>query len=430
LTKNPIGEENQMKTITQLFIVAAILTTSATAYSDVVTDWNNAALNTIRAQKTPPPVASRALAILHVSIYDAVNGIDRRHESYYVRSNVPASASEVAAASSAAHRVLVTLFPTNAASFDDLHSTILAAIPNRPQKKQGTDWGHFVANEILALRANDGADATVDPPITTGPGAWEPTPPLNLPYLLPQWAYLMPFAMVSPSQFSPPGPPTLASAEYAAEYDEVKAYGAAVDSLRTADQDQIALFWADGGGTETPPGHWNSIAQEIGSQLGNTMRDNARLFALLNIAMADAAICAWDAKYNYYLWRPVTAIRKGDTDGNAATAKDLGWSSFIVTPPFPEYVSGHSTFSGAAATVLAMYFGTDDIAFVTGSDFLPGVTRAFTSFSSAAAEAAASRLYGGIHFASGINHGVIIGKDLGEYTFKNYMRPKGNRSRN
>jgi membrane-associated phospholipid phosphatase len=406
-----------------------ILTIGATAFADVVTDWNNAALDTIRAQSTAPPVASRALAILHVSLYDAVNGIDRRHESYYVPSNVPASASEIAAASAAAHRVLITLFPGNAGSFDALHETTLALIPDRPQKKQGIAWGHFVADEILALRANDGADALVDPPDTTGPGAWEPTPPAYAAYLLPQWAFLTPFAMVSPAQFSSPGFPALDSAEYAAEYNEVREYGAAVGSLRTADQDQIAHFWADGAGTETPPGHWNSIAQDVGGQLGNSLQENARLFALLNIAMADAAICAWNAKYAYNFWRPVTAIREGDTDGNDATEADPSWSSFIVTPPFPEYVSGHSTFSGAAATVLAMFFGTDDIAFETGSDFLPGVTRTYTSFSAAAAEAAISRLYGGIHYPSGINHGVTAGVDLGEYTFMNYLRPEGNRSR-
>ena len=191
----------------------------------------------------------------------------------------------------------------------------------------------------------------------------------------------------------------------------------------------IALFWADGAGTETPPGHWNSIAQRVGTSVGNTMEQNARVFALLNIAMADAAICAWDAKFTYDFWRPVTAIRNGDTDGNAATAGDPTWSSFIVTPPFPDYVSGHSTFSGAASRVLAMFYGTDNIAFTTGSDFLPGVARHFTSFSAAAGEAAVSRLYGGIHFRSANEDGLAAGVEIGDWTFMRYMQPKGNRSK-
>jgi len=159
------------------------------------------------------------------------------------------------------------------------------------------------------------------------------------------------------------------------------------------------------------------------------LEENARLFALLNIAMADAAICAWDAKYTYNFWRPVTAIRRGDTDGNDATVADSTWSSFIVTPPFPDYTSGHSTFSGAASRVLARFYGTDNIAFTTGSDFLPGVTRSFASFSAAASEAAISRLYGGIHFRSANEDGLTSGLGIGEWTFTHYMQPKDNRSR-
>ena len=403
--------------------------TNGTADGDVVIEWNTAALNAIRAGRTPPPIASRALAILHASIYDAVNGIDRRHEAYFVQSAVPASASEEAAASTAAHKVLVTLFPANAASFDDLHSTILSAIRNGPQKSTGIAWGESVADQILAWRTGDGSGATVPPSSGSGPGAWQPTPPAFAPYLLPQWAFVTPFAMTNSSQFRPPGPPALASARYAADYNEVKTLGAAVGSARTAEQDLIALFWADGAGTETPPGHWNSIAQDVAAAMDNTMEQNARLFALLNIAMADAAICAWDAKYTFNFWRPVTAIRNGDADGNPATVADPTWSPFIATPPFPEYTSGHSTFSGAASKVLAGFYGTDDIAFTTGSDFLPGVTRSFTGFRAAASEAALSRLYGGIHFRSANEDGLASGIAIGEWTFAHYLQPKGNRSR-
>ena len=391
------------------------------AHADVVTDWNNAALDAIRAGSTAPPIASRSLAILQISIYDAVNGIDRRHEPYLVQSAVAASASREAAASAAAHEALVNLFPASVSTFDALHAAILAAIADGPQKTAGIVWGEFVANEILTARANDGSDAIVPPPGGSDPGDWVPTPPAFLPYLLPQWGFVTPFAMTSSSQFRPPGPPALDSEQYAADYDEVKELGAAVGSTRTEEQTEIALFWADGAGTETPPGHWNSIAQVIAAERNNTLEQNARLFALLNIAMADAAICAWDAKYEFHFWRPVTAI--------AFAEPELNWMSFIITPPFPDYVSGHSTFSAAAATVLPLFYGTTNLPFTTGSDFLPGVYRSFSTCIDAAEEAAASRIYGGIHFRSASEDGLQAGISIGEWTVTHYLQPTGRRSR-
>jgi hypothetical protein len=391
------------------------------ARADVVMEWNSAALDAIRDGHAPPPIASRSLAIVHVSIYDAVNGIARTHEPYLVQSAVAASASREAAASAAAHGALINLFPAAAFSFDTLHAAILAAIPDGPQKIAGILWGEFVANEILAARATDGSDAIVPPPAGSGPGVWVPTPPAFAPYLLPQWGFVAPFAMNSSSQFRPPGSPSLDSEQYAADYKEVRELGAAVGSTRTEEQTEIALFWADGVGTETPPGHWNSIAQSIAVAQGNTLEENARLFALLNISMADAAISCWDAKYAFHFWRPVTAINFAEPN--------LNWASFIVTPPFPDYVSGHSTFSGAAATVLASFYDTDDLPFTTGSDFLPGVYRSFSTCLAAADEAAMSRLYGGIHFRSANEDGLQAGISIGEWAATHYLQPKGNRSR-
>ncbi len=404
--------------ITAINLVSSI---GSPANADVVTDWNNAALDAIRAGNTAPPIASRSLAILHASIYDAVNGIARTHEPYLVQSAVSASASRKAAASAAAHDTLVNLFPARTSTFDALHAAILAAIPNGPQKTAGIVWGEFVANQILAARSNDGSDAIVPPPGGSGPGVWVPTPPAFLPYLLPQWGFVAPFAMTSSSQFRPPGPPSLDSERYAADYNEVKELGAAVGSTRTEEQTEIALFWADGAGTETPPGHWNSIAQIIAAAQGNTLEENARLLALLNIAMADAAICAWDAKYTFHFWRPVTAI--------AFAEPELNWMSFIVTPPFPDYVSGHSTFSAAAATVLPLFYGTEDLPFTVGSDFLPDVYRSFPTCFDAAEEAAVSRIYGGIHFRSASEDGLQAGTSIGEWTVTHYLLPSHNRGR-
>src|SRR5947199_672278 len=413
-----------VKTLLFTACVGAINLTSiigTPANADVVTDWNNAALDAIRAGNTSPPIASRSLAIVHASIYDAVNGIARTHEHYLVPSVAPASASRPAAASAAAHKTLVNLFPASASSFDALYAAILATIPDGPHQRASIIWGEFVATVILDARDHDGHDAVVPPPGGSGPGVWIPTPPAFLPYLLPQWGFVVPFGMSGSSQFRPPGPPSLNSQRYAADYDEDKELGAAVGSTRTAEQTEIALFWADGAGTETPPGHWNSIAQIIADARGNTLEENARLFALLNIAMTDAAICAWDAKYTFDFWRPVTAI--------AFVEPELNWMSFIVTPPFPDYVSGHRTFSGAAATVLPLFYGTEDLPFTTGSDFLPGVYRSFATCLDAAEEAAVSRIYGGIHFRFASEDGLQAGISIGEWTFTNYLRPKGNHSR-
>jgi PAP2 superfamily len=407
---------------TLVFVVA--LNLAPIAESDVVTDWNTAALNAIRAGSTPPPVASRALAILHASIYDAVNGIVRSHKPYFAKGKVPRSASQEAAASAAARKVLMALFPANAETFEHLYTATLAGIRDGTHKRHGLEWGESVADQILRWRAGDGAAASVPPPSGRGPGVWVPTPPAFAPYLLSQWGFMTPFAIPSGDFFRPDGPPSLESLEYAREYNEVKLLGEEDESTRSAEQSEIALFWADGPGTVTPPGHWNLIAQEVAAARRNSLQQNARLFALLNVAMADAAICAWDAKYYYNFWRPVTAIREGEADGNPETASDSDWISFITTPPFPDYISGHSTFSGAAAAVLSLFHRAPRISFTTRSDALPGVVREFRSFLDAAREATLSRLYGGIHFRSANDDGLKAGLSIGEWTFRRTMQPR------
>lgn len=399
--------------------------------ADVVTSWNSAALDAIRLSRTAPPRASRDLAILHVAIYEAVNGIARTHTSYSVRSTGPASASREAAASAAAHRVLTALYTNRAMAthFDQVFAETLLTLRDSPQVRAGVAWGRATADQILMARANDGSDSVIAAPVGTGPGQWQPTPPAFAPYLFPQWGLVTPFALKNGAQLRSAGPPALTSSTWAEEFNEVKALGAAVGSVRTPEQSTIALFWADGAGTETPPGHWNHIAQDVSAARGNSLEENARLFALLNIAMADAAICAWDAKLAFNFWRPITAIRNADLDGNPDTTADLNWSSFIPTPPFPDFVSGHSTFSGAAASILAFFYGTDEVGFTTRSDALPGMVRSFASFSEAADEAALSRLYGGIHYRSANDSGLAAGLAIGEWTFTRFLTPKGNRSR-
>jgi hypothetical protein len=196
---------------------------------------------------------------------------------------------------------------------------------------------------------------------------------------------------------------------------------------RTAEQTEIALFWSDGAGTAGLPGHWNSIAEGVAQQRGNSLTENARLFAMLNIAVADAYISSWDARYTYNFWRPITAIREAGTDGNPATEADTNWTPLLVTPPFPSYTSGHSTVGSAAAAVLSALF-RPHVAFATGSEGLPGVTRTFDGFSAAAAEVGRSRIYGGIHFDFDNRAALAAGRSLGHYVSENFLERSGNRS--
>lgn len=409
----------------RLALTALALAAALAARADLVTDWNARALGAIRAGRTPPPMAARNLAILHVAIFDACNGIGQNCEPYYVTTKPAGVASKEAAITTAARRVLVNLFPAQQAAFEAAAAAELSALDDGPAKNTGTAWGETVAAAILKWRANDGANLIVPgPPITGAPGSWVPTPPAFAPALLPNWPQVLPFAMTGPAQFRPMPPPALATAQWAADFNRTKDYGRSDSTIRTADQTAIARFWADGGGTATPPGHWNIIARDVALQHGNTLDENARLFALLNIAEADAGIVAWDCKYAYDSWRPITAIWNADQDGNPDTMPDASWTPLLVTPPFPEYISGHSTFSGAAAAVLAAFYGSDDIAFTTAAEDPPGQTRSFASFSQAAMEAGMSRIYGGIHFMSANLSGLACGAATGGYVMDNFLRPR------
>lgn len=391
--------------------------------ADEVIHWNNVLLNSVRAERTPPPAASRKMAITHIAIYDAVNSIVQSHEPYLFFMPAAGDLPLDAAIAAAAHSTLSDMFPQFQAIYDLELTESLSQIPDGPDEDAAVLLGQAAATEILAARASD-PDGTVLPGSlpAAGPGVWKPTPPALVSYLLPGWAVMPPFAMRTPDQFRKSGPPRLISGEYTRDFNRVNSIGSRISTTRTADQTQIALFWADGPGTATPPGHWNEIAQQAAVHLELPSAENARLFALLNITLADAAIAAWDMKFDYYLWRPISAIREADLDGNPKTQKDSTWEPLINSPPFPGYVSGHSTFSGSAATLLKHFFGTDQVAFTTSSDGLPGVWRSFNSFSYAAAEAGQSRIYGGIHFDFEDKDGQQAGKQLADFVFAHLLR--------
>ncbi|HEV7405628.1 MAG TPA: Ig-like domain-containing protein, partial [Chthoniobacteraceae bacterium] len=381
------------------------------ASGDVVLQWNAVNLEAIRLDSTPPPVASRGMAMVSAAIYDVVNGFEGT-PGLMVSRTAPAGASLDAAITMAAHTVLAYLFPGQQALFNATRDTSLAGVADGQSKEDGKAFGVVIAQAIIDLRAGDGFDQYVDYTPGTDVGDWQETGPMYAPALLPNWATLTPFVMSSPDAFRPDGPPALDSQEWADDLNKTESLGAQTGSTRTADQTQIARFWADGGATYTPPGHWDQIAASVAQQRGNSVSANARMMAELNLAMADAGIVAWDAKYAFNWWRPVTAIQNADLDGNDQTTADPNWQSFLITPNFPEYISGHSTFSGAAATVLTDIFG-DNTAFSATSIGLPNVTRNFTSFQQAADEAGESRIYGGIHYEFSDQDGLAAGRALG-----------------
>ena len=385
-----------------------------------VTEWNTTLLDAVRTASSAPPLASRNMAMVHAAIYDSVNSISKKYSPYRVSIDAPAGASAEAATAAAAHRTLVGLYPAQAGKFDAALQSSLAKIPDGKAKQDGIALGQQVADQIISLRNTDGITKVVQYTPSTDLGSWVPTPPALAAALAPQWPEVTPFAMTSGSQFRPPGPPALEGAKYAEEVNYVKEIGKSDSMTRTPDQTAIAKFWANGAGTFTPPGHWNQIAQDVSALGGKSLEDSARLFALLNIALADAAISCWDAKYEYNLWRPVTAIRQADTDNNPNTTADPLWTPLVTTPPFPEYMSGHSTFSGAADAVMSSVFGSD-FGFADRGDRSVNSLRTYQNFSEAADESGISRLYGGIHFMSANVDGLSAGRNVGNYVVQNFL---------
>ncbi len=400
-----------------------LLEDRAVPSANAVFEWNTLTLEAIKATNTNPLLASRALAITQAAVYDAVNAIDGTYAPYAFKGQAPPKAAPEAAVATAAHNTLVELFPTRRADLDAALALSLADVPDGPAEKQGVAVGQAAAASILALRRHDGFDAVVPYTPGTDPGDWQPTPGAFLPALGAQWPQVTPFAMSSGAQFRPPAPPALDSTEYAAAFNEVFELGRNTSITRTADQTEIARFWADGGGTSYALGHWNIIAQEVSAGEGHDLVGDARLLAQLNIAMADAIIATWDAKFAYNLWRPVTAIRAADTDGNPDTTADTTWTPLLGTPNFPSYTSAHSTVSRSAATVLTAAFGAD-YHFTARSEGLPGVSRTFDSFEAAAAEAGRSRIYGGIHYQFDNVAGQEAGANVGEYVVNNFLLPR------
>jgi hypothetical protein len=391
--------------------------------TDMVLRWNEATLRAIKVTGTPPPQAARHLAMVHIAIFDAVNSVNPTYRSFRFPFEVRVSTSAPAAAATAAHRVLVELYPARIAVLGRLLDESLQPIPESDSKAAGVALGQSVAQSVLAWRQSDGSTKTETYAAGQGPGQWRPTPPGLRAPLLPHWRLVTPFGGKLMPNTMPPEPPAMTSEEYLASFKEVKSIGSRDSLERSKEQTLIALFWDDSERSVTPPGHWNRIAQEASRSRGLGLVENARLFALLNICLADAAVLCWECKFRHAVWRPITAIREANKDANPDTTQDADWTPLLITPPFPSYTSGHSTFSGAAAAALEQHFGTDAIPFTIGSDGIPGVRRSFDGFWAAALEAGRSRIYGGIHYEFDNRAGLASGKALAEAICRTLLRP-------
>lgn len=391
-----------------------LLLAPAVAPADVITQWNEKAIASATAGGQNPLVVSRTVAIVHTAMFDAVNSIENRYAPYAVRVSAPPGSSAEAAAVAAAYAALAALLPNQEPEFDAEYSANLARITNVPGGEAGVAVGKQVAAEILARRAGDGANVSKAYRPFTSPGVYVPTSvPLGL-----NWGHVTPWVMERGSQFRPGPPPELTSEQWARDYNEVRTFGGKSNSARSPEQTASGRFWILVG-----PASWFPIVRQIADAPDRRLIDNARLHALVAIATADAYIAVFDAKYAFNFWRPITAIRNGDIDGNESTSLDAGWEPLIDTPPHPEYPCAHCITSAAVATILDSEFGAEAIAKATmTSSAAPGVVRKWRSTKEYVEEVSAARIYGGVHYRTSATVGQEMGRKIAELALRERMR--------
>jgi hypothetical protein len=402
-----------------LLVLMVILWGAATekASANVITDWDEIGVKTVQPIGLPPPInpglTFRAMAMMHVAIFNAVNSIDPRYQPYKFQTKASPDTSQDAAAASAAANVLLGIVPNT-----NVRATLasyLATIPNSEAKDRGVALGEEVAAKMLQLRADDGSKTPNAYRPVTQPGVYVPTT-VTIGW---EAITMTPFAMTSPSQFRPGPPPDLKSQQWAKDYNEIKELGEKNSTTRTARQTEDARFWLTTGPLSTHPLERQII---IGKSL--SILDNARVMAMVSVAEADAIQAVYEAKYHYQFWRPITAIRNGDIDDNPETDRVPTWEPIEATPPHPEYPCAHCIVSTAVATVIEAMFGTTDIPEVgITMPSAPGVTHHYTNLNAFADEVANARIYAGFHYRNSTVVGNIMGREIGSYTVKIIMQP-------
>ena len=382
--------------------------------ADVITDWNQKAVSIVTSYNLSAP-AYREMAMLHIAMFDCVNSIEPRYQPYKVKFEADAATSKDAAAAVAAARILSRLHPDAISKIEPELKQYLVQIPDGPAKAAGLALGEKVAESVWTLRANDGSDAPDSYRPKTAPGRYVSTAPV----VFPMWGSVAPFAMTTPSQFRPGPPIALTSREWADNYNEIKEIGGKNSSKRTTLQTETGRLWL-----YTGPATFFPLAVQLSVAKGLDINENARLFALLAMATADAMIAVFDAKYQYEFWRPITAIRNGDQDNNPATERDATWEPLGPTPLHPEYPCAHCIVAGSAGTVMQAVFGTGTLPeFTLTTPTAPGVTHRWIRLQDYIDEPSNARIWSGIHYRFSTEVGTSMGRKIAEYTVANYLRP-------
>ena len=399
-------------------VVYGLVGGTAVARADVVLDWNTIMMSTLATQN--PFAQARFAAITETAVFEAVNAITGDDDPYLGTVTAPPGASAEAAAAAAAHGVLTNYLPASAASLDAALVTSLAAIPDGQAKDDGVAVGEAAAAAMIADRTNDGsAPPQFYTPTSTDPGQWQLTPGCTAGVFL-HWRDLKPFGVLRTDQFRPGPPPALTSGLYTKVYDEVKTVGAVDSTVRPPDRTDVARYFA----VASAPHVWNQAARQVSAAEERSLSENARTFALLNMALSDGLASVMEAKYHYVFWRPYTAIRAGDTDGNPRTDPDPTWNPLISTPCFPGYPSAHAVASYAARKIAEKTLGSGTIDVTLSHPGVPDVTLHYTRFSQITDDIDDARVFGGIHFRSDQDTGGKQGRDIGGYVYHHNLRPR------
>jgi len=403
--------------LTSSLLLIGLLAAVPGAHANPIVEWNLITAQTLQTAKAGTGLAhSRVYAMVHGAMFDAVNAIERRYYAYAADLTATPGASPDAAAAVAAHTVLVELYPVHRATFDAARAAALARIQDGPAKTNGAALGIAVAKSMLALRRTDGMSEKAPYAQGNGPGVFQL--PATASPIGTHWGAVKPFTLKNIQEFRFPGPPPLASERYARDFNEVKAVGSKNSMQRTAEQTAIAILWEP-----TSPITYNAMLRAMPELKHKSLVEQARVFALMNMAGSDAFIVGWGAKYRIAFWRPETAIRNADADGNEATAADPAWEGLRSPfPAHPEYPSGHALFTGVAETVLREFFGADRMT-VTITNPDAKLTRTFASFAEIAKSVEDARVWAGIHFRSADIDGTDMGRRVAEYALRNCMRP-------